>query len=160
MKFYVLNGEPFIPEAINPVFALSAKATIKIAKINLAYQMRATSLQKVAKTEDKEKMLELMQKAFDVNGKKYNEYMEMSGVTLGEVDDSFFEDKDVEFFKNQIAVLCDFAAISAVIEKGLFAAMAAVIKNKTGLNTDQHTFFTNQTEIIPVEAEAEAETQE
>lgn len=157
MIFYVKDNEPFIPDEINPVFALTAKAVLKAAKLNLTYTMRTTSLQNAAKSGNIEKMSELMQKVFQVNGKKYAEFMEMSGAEFAEVDDSFFADKDVEFYRNQINILCDFAAISVVIEHRLFGAMSEAIKRRTGKNTEEIKFFTNQTEIIPVKEEEPAE---
>ncbi|HHU84740.1 MAG TPA: hypothetical protein GXZ23_06185 [Clostridiales bacterium] len=153
--FYVKNDEPFIPEAINPEFAITAQATIKAARIGLKLTMKTSSLKNAAKIGKIENMHEIIQKALVKNGEKYSQYMNMTGCVVGEVDDAFFADKDEEFYKNQIAVLCDMAAIDVVIESGLFGALSGSIKHIYNKTTEETFFFTNQTEIIKPEITVE-----
>ena len=155
MLFYVKDNAPYIPEAINPQFAITARATIKAAKLDLKLSMRTTSLMTAKKSGKRDKMIDLIQKALTKYNKLYSEIMNMSGAAVGEVDDTFFDDKDEEFLKNQIDVLCDFAAIAVVIDYRLFPAMSAAIQKKFGKSTEELFFFTNQTEIIKPEVTVE-----
>ena len=132
-KFYLKDGEPFIPESINPELTRLASSIIKATKISFKFKLKSTSLQNALKGGDTALMKSLMQKCFEKNGALYEKDMELSGVKIGDVDDSFFEDKDDEFFKNQIKIL-----------------------NK---NIDELLFFTNQTEILKL-GEGTEEVQE
>ena len=86
--------------------------------------------------------------------------MELSGVKIGDVDDSFFEDKDDEFFKNQIKILIDFACINTVVESKMMPLMSASCKKILNKNIDELLFFTNQTEILKLGEETEAPVEE
>ena len=95
-KFYLLNGEPFIPEAINPQLTRLANSVIKATKISFRFKLKSTSLQNALKSGNIEQMKQLIQKCFEKNGAIYENDMELSGVKIGDVDDSFFADKDDE----------------------------------------------------------------
>ena len=156
-KFYLLNGEPFIPEVINPQLTRLANSVIKATKISFRFKLKSTSLQNALKSGNIEQMKQLIQKCFEKNGAIYEKDMELSGVKIGDVDDSFFADKDDEFFKNQVKVLIDFACINTVVESKMMPLMSASCKKIFDKNIDELLFFTNQTEILKIEAEEETE---
>ena len=156
-KFYLLNGEPFIPEAINPQLTRLANSVIKATKISFRFKLKSTSLQNALKSGNIEQMKQLIQKCFEKNGAIYEKDMELSGVKIGDVDDSFFADKDDEFFKNQVKVLIDFACINTVVESKMMPLMSASCKKIFDKNIDELLFFTNQTEILKAEADEETE---
>ena len=158
-KFYLKDGEPFIPESINPELTRLASSIIKTTKISFKFKLKSTSLQNALKGSDVELMKSLMQKCFEKNGALYEKDMELSGVKIGDVDDSFFEDKDDEFFKNQIKVLIDFACINTVVESKMMPLMSASCKKILNKNIDELLFFTNQTEILKL-GEGTEEVQE
>ncbi len=158
-KFYLKDGEPFIPESINPELTRLASSIIKATKISFKFKLKSTSLQNALKGSDVELMKSLMQKCFEKNGALYEKDMELSGVKIGNVDDSFFEDKDDEFFKNQIKVLIDFACINTVVESKMMPLMSASCKKILNKNIDELLFFTNQTEILKL-GEGTEEVQE
>ncbi len=158
-KFYLKDGEPFIPESINPELTRLASSIIKATKISFKFKLKSTSLQNALKGSDVELMKSLMQKCFEKNGALYEKDMELSGVKIGDVDDSFFEDKDDEFFKNQIKVLIDFACINTVVESKMMPLMSASCKKILNKNIDELLFFTNQTEILKL-GEGTEEVQE
>lgn len=147
-KFYLKDGEPFIPESINSELTRLASSIIKATKISFKFKLKSTSLQNALKGGDIELMKSLMQKCFEKNGALYEKDMELSGVKIGEVDDSFFEGKDDEFFKNQIKILIDFACINTVVESKMMPLMSASCKKILNKNIDELLFFTNQTEIL------------
>ena len=158
-KFYLKDGEPFIPESINPELTRLASSIIKATKISFKFKLKSTSLQNALKGGDTALMKSLMQKCFEKNGALYEKDMELSGVKIGDVDDSFFEDKDDEFFKNQIKVLIDFACINTVVESKMMPLMSASCKKILNKNIDELLFFTNQTEILKL-GEGTEEVQE
>lgn len=158
-KFYLKDGEPFIPESINPELTRLASSIIKATKISFKFKLKSTSLQNALKGGDTALMKSLMQKCFEKNGALYEKDMELSGVKIGDVDDSFFEDKDDEFFKNQIKILIDFACINTVVESKMMPLMSASCKKILNKNIDELLFFTNQTEILKL-GEGTEEVQE
>ena len=158
-KFYLKDGEPFIPESINPELTRLASSIIKATKISFKFKLKSTSLQNALKGSDVELMKSLMQKCFEKNGALYEKDMELSGVKIGDVDDGFFEDKDDEFFKNQIKILIDFACINTVVESKMMPLMSASCKKILNKNIDELLFFTNQTEILKL-GEGTEEVQE
>lgn len=158
-KFYLKDGEVFIPESINPELTRLSNSIIKATKTSFKFKLKATSLQNALKGGDVELMKSLMQKCFEKNGALYEKDMELSGVVIGDVDDGFFEDKDVDFFKNQIKILIDFASINTVVESKMMPLMSASCKKIYNKNIDELLFFSNQTEILKL-SEQEEESEE
>lgn len=159
-KFYLKNGEVFIPESINPELTRLSNSIIKATKTSFKFKLKATSLQNALKGADVELMKSLMQKCFEKNGALYENDMELSGVVIGDVDDSFFEDKDVDFFKNQIKILIDFASINTVVESKMMPLMSASCKKIYNKNIDELLFFSNQTEILKLSKQEEESEEE
>ncbi|MBQ6066204.1 MAG: hypothetical protein IJK89_05220 [Clostridia bacterium] len=157
--FYVKNGEPWVPEAINPELAKLAKAIVKTCHLSFKLQMKTTALANAMKSDDKEQLFTVMQKCMAKNVKQYNSDMSLSGAEIREIDDAFFADKDPAFFKNQLAILMDFAAINTVIEGKMFPLMSAASEKTLGKKLDQLLFFTNQDRIY-ADAEEEPEEEE
>lgn len=155
--FYVKDGEPFIPEAINPELTKLAKAIIKTCRLTFKYQMKTTSIKNAMNSGKKEQMLDILQKCLEKNRKLYDSDMALAGVTVGTVDDDFFDDKDEAFLANQMNILLDFAYINTVIEAKMFPLMTAACEKTLGKRINTLLFFTNQTEIIAVN---EDETEE
>lgn len=155
--FYTKDGVPFIPEKINPELAKLAMAIVKTCKLTFKFQMKTTSLNNAIKGGKKDVMFDIMQKCMEKNRTLYNSDMSLTGVTIAEVDNSFFEDKDEEFFKNQLLILIDFAYINTVVESRMMPLMSAASEKTLGKKLNQLLFFTNQTEILE---EQEEETQE
>ena len=157
--FYKKDGEIFIPEKINPDLAKLALAIVKTCKLSFKLQMKTTSLNNSLKTGNREQMLDLMQKCFDKYRKLYNQDMSLTGVTVEEVDASFFDDKDTEFLKAQLQILLDFATINTVIEARMMPLMSGACEKTLGVPLNKIKFFTNQ-DVILEEAEDEEETEE
>ena len=157
--FYVKDNAPWVPERINPELAKLARAIVKTCHLSFKLQMKTTALTNALKSDDKEQLFAVMQKCMEKNKKQYNDDMSLSGAVLQEVDDAFFADKDVDFFKNQIAILIDFAAINTVIEAKMFPLMSAASQKTLGKELDQLLFFTNQDKIYREEESGE-ETEE
>lgn len=155
--FYKLDGEIFVPEKINPDLVKLANAIVKSCKLNFRLQMKSTSIMNAAKSGKKEQMLSIMQKCFNVNKKIYDQDMALTGVTVCEVEDSFFEDKDVEFFRSQLKVLSDFAVINTVIESNMMRVLSASCEKALGTPIDKIKFFTNQETILEISDEEETE---
>ena len=160
--FYVKDGAPWVPERINPELSKLAKAIVKTCHLSFKLQMKTTALNNALKSDDREQLFGVLQKCMAKNRKQYNDDMSLSGAVIDEVDDAFFADKDAAFFKNQIAILIDFAAINTVIEAKMFPLMSAACQKTLGKNIDQLLFFTNQDMIHREEEEADAaeETEE
>lgn len=156
-KFYIKDGEPFIPESINPQLTKLANSIIKATKISFKFKLKSTSLQNALKSGNTEQMKELIQKCFEKNGALYEKDMELSGVKIGDVDDAFFADKDDKFFSNQVKVLIDFACINTVVESKMMPLMSASCKKIFDKNIDELLFFTNQTEILKIGEEEKEE---
>ena len=159
-KFYLKDGEVFIPESINSELTRLSNSIIKATKTSFKFKLKATSLQNALKGADVELMKSLMQKCFEKNGALYENDMELSGVVIGDVDDSFFEDKDVDFFKNQIKILIDFASINTVVESKMMPLMSASCKKIYNKNIDELLFFSNQTEILKLSKQEEESEEE
>ena len=157
--FYVKDNAPWVPERINPELAKLARAIVKTCHLSFKLQMKTTALANALKSDDKEQLFAVMQKCMEKNKKQYNDDMSLSGASLQEVDDAFFADKDVDFFRNQIAILIDFAAINTVIEAKMFPLMSAASQKTLGKELDQLLFFTNQDKIYHEEESGE-ETEE
>ncbi len=153
--FYKKEGEIFIPEKINPDLVKLANAIVKTCKLSFRLQMKSTAINNAMKSGKKEQMLNIMQKCFNVNKKAYDQDMALTGVTVCEVEDSFFEDKDVEFFASQLKVLYDFAVINTVIESNLMSALSASCDKVLGTPINKIKFFTNQDVILEIDEDEE-----
>ncbi len=155
--FYKKDGEIFIPEKINPDLVRLANAIVKTCKLSFRLQMKSTAISNALKGGKKEQMLSIMQKCFNVNKKIYDQDMALTGVTVEEVDEAFFADKDEEFFKAQLKVLLDFAAINTVIESNLMSALSASCEKALGTPINKIKFFTNQDVILEIDEDEEDE---
>lgn len=153
--FYKKDGEIFVPENINPDLVKLANAVIKSCKITFKLQLKTTSLKNALKSGKREQMLSLIQKCFLSNKKLYDQDMALTGVTVEEVEDSFFDDKDDEFIKSQIKILIDFAAINTVVESRLMALLSASCDKVLGVPLNKIKFFTNQDVILEEEDDEE-----
>ena len=160
MLFYTKDGEIFTPERINPQLAQLAKAIIKSCHLEFKYKMKSNALINCQKEGNVEKMLDTMQKCLAKNCDMYDSDMTLAGVVVAEVDDAFFADKDAAFFKDQLQVLIDFAAINTVVESRMFALMSAACERTFNKPINEMLFFTNQTEILVADDEDEAAAEE
>lgn len=158
--FYKKDGEIFIPEKINPDLAKLALAIVKTCKLSFKLQMKTTSLNNTLKNGNKEQMFELMQKCFDKYRKLYNQDMSLTGVTVEEVDASFFDNKDEEFFKAQLQILLDFATINTVVESRMMPLMSGACEKTLGVPLNKIKFFTNQDVILEEPEDDGEETEE
>ena len=158
--FYKKDGEIFIPEKINPDLVKIASAVVKTCKLNFKYQLKTTSLNNALKAGKREQMLSLIQKCFVNNKKAYDQDMSLAGVTVEEVEDSFFDDKDDDFIKAQIRVLIDFAMINTVVESRMMALMSAGCEKALGVPINKIKFFTNQDVILEEKEDEEEEAEE
>lgn len=156
--FYKKGNEVFVPEKINPDLVRLASAVVKSCKLNFRVQLKTTSLNNAVKAGKREQMLSIMQKCFISNKDIYDQDMSLAGVTVSEVEDSFFDDKDDEFIKAQLKVLVDFAMINTVIESNMMSLMVASCEKVLGVPINKIKFFTNQEKILEeLEDEEEAE---
>ena len=159
--FYVKDGAPWIPEAINPELAHLAKAIVKTCRLTFKLQLKTNAIENAIKKGDAPAMADLLQKALTRNRAAYNNDMALTGVSIGTVDDGFFSDKDAEFYKKQLAVLLDFAAINCVVEAKMFPLMANACEKTLNKPISELLFFSNQgtppAKQAPDEAEAPAE---
>lgn len=146
--FYKLDGEIFIPEKINPDLVKLASAVVRSCKLSFKYKLKSTSLVNALKASKREQMLSLMQKCFELNGALYNQDMSLAGVTVEEVPDSFFDDKDDDFIKAQLQVLIDFAMINTVVESKMMSLLGASCEKVLGVPINKIKFFTNQQVIL------------
>ena len=153
--FYKKDGEVFIPEKINPDLVKFANAIIKTTKIGFRFQMKSTAIANALKAGKREQMLAIMQKCFNANARIYNDDMALTGVTVCEVEDSFFDDKDDEFIKAQLKVLLDFAAINTVVESRMMSLLSASCEKVLGTPINKVKFFTNQDVILELDEEEE-----
>mgnify|MGYP003292410633 CR=1 FL=1 len=159
--FYKKDGEIFIPEKINPDLAKLCYGIVKACKLTFKYKMKATSLQNTLKAGKDDQMLSIIQKCLEKNKRIYDMDMSLTGVTVEEVEDSFFEDKDTEFLKNQMQVLIDFAIINTVVEAKMMTVLNASCEKILGKPLNKIKFFTNQDVILEMpEDEEEEETEE
>lgn len=157
--FYKKDNEIFIPEKINPDLVKLAFAVVKSCKLTFRYQMKTTSLQNALKAGKRDQLLSLMQKCFEKNKKIYDQDMSLAGVIVDEVEDSFFDDKDMDFIKAQVQILIDFAMINTVIESKMMGLLSASCEKVLGTPINKIKFFTNQ-DVILEEAEDEEITEE
>lgn len=157
--FYKKDGEIFIPEKINPDLVKLAFAVVKSCKLTFRYQMKTTSLQNALKAGKRDQLLSLMQKCFEKNRKIYDQDMSLASVIVDEVEDSFFDDKDLDFIKAQVQILIDFAMINTVIESKMMGLLSASCEKILGTPINKIKFFTNQ-DVILEEAEDEEITEE
>lgn len=156
--FYKKDGEIFIPEKINPDLVKIANAIIKTTKIGFRFQLKSTAINNALKGGKREQMMNIMQKCFATNRSLYNDDMALTGVTVEEVEDSFFDDKDDDFIKAQLKTLIDFAAINTVIESRMMNLMSASCEKALGTPINKIKFFTNQDVILELdESEFEGE---
>lgn len=158
--FYVKDNEPFFPEAINPDLEKIAKAIVKTCRFSFKLQMKTTALSNSLKNGDKNQMRDTMLKCIEKNRSIYNQDISLTGVKIEDTDVSFLDDKDEEFFKNQLKVLIDFAAINCVVEGRMMPLMSDACEKKLGTPIDKIKFFTNQTEILESPDEEEEGTEE
>ena len=153
--FYKKDGEVFIPEKINPDLVKLATAVVESCKLTFKYQMKTTSLQNALKAGKKEQMLSLMQKCYEKNMKIYNQDMALAGVIVDEVEDNYFDDKDIDFIKAQVQILIDFAMINTVIESKMMGLLSASCEKVLGTPINKIKFFTNQEVILEEEEDEE-----
>ncbi len=158
--FYKKDGEIFIPEKINPDLVKLCFGIVKACKLSFKFKMKATSLQNALKAGKEDQMLSLIQKCLEKNKNLYDQDMALAGVTVEEVDASFFEDKDADFLKNQMQVLIDFAMINTVVESKMMNILAASCEKILGTPLNKIKFFTNQDVILELDEEDEEETEE
>lgn len=152
--FYKKDGEIFIPEKINPDLVKLAFAVVKSCKLTFRYQMKTTSLQNALKAGKRDQLLSLMQKCFEKNRKIYDQDMSLAGVIVDEVEDSFFDDKDMDFIRAQVQILIDFAMINTVVESKMMGLLSASCEKVLGTPINKIKFFTNQDVILEEEEEA------
>ena len=157
--FYKKDAEVFIPEKINPDLVKLATAVVKSCKLNFKFQLKTTSLNNALKAGKREQMLSIMQKCFLNNKNIYDQDMSLAGVTVEEVEDSFFDDKDDDFIKAQLRVLVDFAMINTVVESNMMPLLVSSCERVLGVPINKIKFFTNQEEILE-EVEDEEEEAE
>lgn len=155
--FYKKDGEVFIPEKINPDLVKLASAIVKTCKLSFRFQMKTTSIANALKAGKKEQMVSIMQKCFLKNKKIYDQDMSLAGVTIEEVEDTFFDDKDIDFIKAQLQVLLDFAMINTVIESNMMSLLATSCEKALGTPINKIKFFTNQDVILEEIEEEDAE---
>lgn len=149
MSFYFTkDGEPFIPESINPNLVKMSLAIIKACHLKVKYQMKTSALLSVLKTADSQQMRDTAFKCIEKNKTAYNQDMSLTGVKIAEVDDAFFADKDDEFFKATLKLLVDFAAINTVVSAKYLPMLGALCERETGTPINKTLFFTNQTDIL------------
>lgn len=159
-NFYKKDGKVFIPEKINPDLVKFANAIVKNCKLTLKLQLKTTAIKNALKNSKREQMLDVMQKCFAKNKKIYDQDMALTGVTVEEVEDIFFDDKDDEFLKTQLQVLYDFAVINTVIESKLMSLLSATCDKVLGTPINKIKFFTNQEEILELDEEELEEIEE
>ena len=157
--FYKKDGEIFVPEKINPDLAKLALAIVKTCKLTFKLQMKSTSLNNALKAGKREQMLEIMQKCFEKNRRIYNQDMSLTGVTVEEVDASFFDDKSDDFIKQQLQVLVDFATINTVVESKMMPLMSGACEKTLGIPLNKIKFFSNQ-DVVLEEHEDDEDVQE
>ena len=158
--FYKKDGEIFIPESINPDLVKFSTAIIKACKIGFRFQLKSTAITNALKAGKREQMLNIMQKCFNNNKNLYNDDMSLTGVTVEEVADNFFDDKDDDFIKAQLKVLLDFATINTVVESRMMNLLNASCEKVLGTPINKVKFFTNQDVILESPEDEEEETEE
>ena len=159
--FFTMNGEPFVPEAVNPVIAKIATATVlnKKTHCKMRYTLKTQALVKAKKNGDLEEMKSVTLKCIEKNKQIYDMDLSLTGVKIGEVDDSFFDDKDASFYDGILAVLIDLAAVNVLVEAELFPVLKAGVLKTTGVEIEKTKVFTNQTEVLSVQEQATDEAE-
>lgn len=155
MLFYTKNDEIYTPDKINPQLVQLAKAIIKTCHLEFKFKMKSNALINTQKEGNVDKMLDTMQKCLAKNRDIYDQDMSLAGTIVADVDDAFFADKDAQFYKDQLQILIDFAAINTVVESRMFALMSAACEKTFGKKINELKFFCNQTEILAVEEDEE-----
>lgn len=155
--FYKKDGEVFIPEAINPDLVKLANAIVKNCKLNLKLQLKSNAIVNAMNKGKREQMLDIIQKCLVKNKKSYDMDMALAGVTVEEVEDNFFDDKDDEFLKAQLKTLYNFAVINTVIESKLMSLLSASCEKVLGTPINKIKFFTNQDVILEIDEDEETE---
>ena len=155
--FYKKDGEVFIPEKINPDLVKFANTIVKNCKLTLKLQLKTTAINNALKNEKREQMLDVIQKCFAKNKKTYDMDMALTGVTVEEVEDNYFDDKDNEFLKAQLHTLYDFAVINTVIDNKLMSLLSASCEKVLGTPINKIKFFTNQDVILEIDEDEETE---
>ena len=79
--------------------------------------------------------------------------MALAGVTVEEVEDNYFDDKDDEFLKAQLKNLYSFAVINTVIENKLMSLLSSSCEKVLGTPINKIKFFTNQDVILELDEE-------
>lgn len=161
--FFVKDGEPFIPEGINPDLAKIVKAVVKTCRLTLKAQMKTNGLINAANSGNADQMKEIALKCIERNRIGYNADMALTGVKVGEVDDAFFADKDEEFWKSLLEVLVDMGYIRTVVDARALSIVGGALEKVLGIKLNEINFFVNQAEILDedeVVAAAEAEAAE
>ena len=158
MSFYFTkDGAPFIPESINPDLVKISRAIIKNCHLKVKYQMKTAALQSALKSAKTEQMKDSVLKCIEKNKLSYNQDMTLTGVKITEIDDSFFDNKDDEFYKSTLALLIDFAAVNTVVDTGLINLLASLCESQTGVKLNKTLFFTNQTEVLDDDSDEDDE---
>ncbi len=145
--FYVSDGEPYIPDEIGRELAKLAYAIVKTCRLSFKVQMKTTSINNAIKSGDKKQMHNMLQKVLEKYKKVYSDYMSLSGAEIGEVDDSFFADKDTEFYVGQLKILLDLANINCIAESRMMPLLSAACEKTLDKKLNQLYFFSNQGEI-------------
>ena len=152
-SYFTKDGEPFIPESINPELVKICAVIIKNCHLKVKYQMRTSALSSALKGGKSEHMKETALKCIEKNKPAYNQDMSLTGIKITDIDDAFFT--------STLKLLIDFAAINTVVEAGLIRLLAAACEKQTGTPLNKTYFFTNQTEVLddPDDEESDESTE-
>lgn len=163
--FYVRDGEPYIPDEVGRELAKLAYAIVKTCRLSFKVQMKTAAINNAIKSGDREQMHNMLQKVLEKYKKVYTEYMSLSGAEIKEVDDSFFADKNTDFYVGQLKILLDLANINCIAESRMMPLLSGACEKTLGKHLDELYFFSNQGEIRKdeteeVEADADTEAEE
>lgn len=145
--FYVRDGEPYIPDEIGRELAKLSHAIVKTCRLSFKVQMKTTAISNALKSGDKEQMYSILQKVLEKYKKVYSDYMSLSGAEIAEVDDSFFADKDAEFYKGQLKILLDLANIHCIAESRMMPLLSGACEKTLDKHLNELFFFSNQGSI-------------
>ncbi len=160
--FYVRDNEPYIPDEIGRELAKLAHAIVKTCRLSFKVQLKTAAINNAIKSGNKEQMHELLQKILEKYKNVYTDYMSLSGAEIKEVDDSFFDDKDADFYVGQLKILLDFANINCIAESHMMPLLSNACIKTLDKQLDELYFFSNQGEIRNSESDsikADADTQ-
>lgn len=160
--FYVRDNEPYIPDEIGRELAKLAHAIVKTCRLSFKVQLKTAAINNAIKSGNKEQMHELLQKILEKYKNVYTDYMSLSGAEIKEVDDSFFDGKDVDFYVGQLKILLDFANINCIAESHMMPLLSNACIKTLDKPLDELYFFSNQGEIRNGESDsikADADTQ-